>query len=226
MRLPNRYLDEGDLSQIYSRPIDLSNTNTNVNISFKFAYAKRNSSNNERFTFWVSSDCGESWSLRGIWNNNFDTAPMTNINWAPSSPAHWESVTIDNLTSSQLVSNFMFKFEFDSDGGNNFYIDDINIEGPNATSVDELDISNNINVFPNPASSEATVSISGDQRYTFDLNLINSLGQTVISQGSLPFNGGTEQFVLNTGALSPGVYILSLETHDGKRAVKRLMLVR
>lgn len=226
LRLPNRYLSEGDVSQILSYPIDLSNTNTDVEITFKYAYAKRNSSNSERFTFWVSSNCGETWSLRGIWNNNFDTAPMTNINWAPSSSSHWETVTIDNLSETHLVSNFMFKFEFESDGGNNFYIDDINIQGPVVSSIEEKDISDQISVFPNPATDEVNLMISGEQGYRFDLVLLNTLGQPVMSKGQQVFNGGTDQYTLNTANLSAGVYFMSIETSTGERAVKRLLVVR
>lgn len=224
--LPNRSLNEGDVSEVWSQPIDLSNTNTDVTISFKYAYARRNSGNNEKLMFWVSNNCGETWSLREILSNSFETAPFTNAYWFPSSASHWETVVVDNISPSYLVSNFKFKFVFQSDDGNNIFIDDINISGPDATSIDDMDISNNLTVFPNPASNQINLSLSGDKGYSFDLRLINSLGQTVMSESSLRFTGGIAQYSLDTGALSPGVYMLSVETSEGKRAMKRVMLIR
>lgn len=226
IKLPNRYLQAGDLSEIWSNPIDLSNTNTDVTISFKYAYARRNPGNSERLKFWVSNDCGETWSLRGIWTNNFETVPFTSLNWHPSEPAHWETVVIDNLSSNQLVSNFRFKFEFESDGGNNFFIDDINIVGPDATSIDEVDISSQVEVFPNPAREQVNLHIAGESGYSFNYQLVNTLGQSVYSRENVVFGGGTEQYQINTSSFSPGVYILNIQTDKGKRAVKRIMLIR
>lgn len=226
LMLPNRSLSEGDLSEVWSQPIDLSNTNTEVTLTFKYAYARRNSGNSEKLMLWVSNNCGETWSLRKILSNTFETAPFTNSYWFPSSASHWETVVVDNISQSHLVSNFKFKFVFESDGGNNVFIDDINIIGPNTTSVDDLDISNDLTVFPNPVSSHINLAISGDNSYSFDLRLINSLGQTVLSESSVRFSGGTEQYSLDAGALSTGVYMLAIETHDGKRAMKRVMLIR
>ena len=226
LMLQNRSLTSGDLSEIWSQPIDLSNTNTDVSITFKYAYARRNPGNYERLKLFVSTDCGNSWNLRGIWTNNFETVPFTNAFWLPSSPSHWETVTVDNLTGSQLVSNFRFKFAFESDGGNNIFIDDINITGPNTTSVNDLDISSDISVFPNPATSDVNLSISGEGGYTFDLRMTNYLGQDVITRSGMVFNGGKEQYTLNTSSLSAGVYVLTIDSSEGKRAVKRIMIIR
>src|SRR5690606_4528530 len=94
LMLPNRSLSAGDVSEIWSQPIDLSDTTAEITMTFKYAYARRNLGNNERLMLWVSGNCGESWSLKGIWNNDFETVSYTNSYWIPSSPSHWETVTI------------------------------------------------------------------------------------------------------------------------------------
>lgn len=226
LMLPNRNLPAGSESEIWSEPIDLSNTNTDVTLSFKYAYARRNPGNNERLMLWSSNNCGSSWSLRGIWNNDFATVPYTGGFWYPSSSSHWETVVIDNITPSQLVSNFMLKFTFESDGGNNFFIDDINIIGPNTTGIDDHNISDDVSVFPNPASNHLTVSVNGDKPYKFDLRLTNTLGQAVVAQKQLTFGGGQAQFTVETSNLAAGVYLLNIETDAGEHAVKRVMIVR
>lgn len=226
LMLPNRNLAVGSESEIWSEPIDLSNTNTDVTLTFKYAYARRNPGNNERLMLWSSNNCGESWSLRDIWTNDFATVPYTGGFWYPSSASDWETVVVDNITQSQLVSNFMFKFTFESDGGNNFFVDDINIDGPNTTGLDDHNISANVSVFPNPASDYLTVSVNGDKAYKFDLRLTNTLGKAVVAQQQLTFGGGQAQFKVETSDLAAGVYLLNIQTDAGEHAVKRVMIVR
>lgn len=226
LMLPNRNLPAGSESEIWSEPIDLSNTNTDVTLSFKYAYARRNPGNNERLMLWSSNNCGASWSLRGIWNNDFATVPYTGGFWYPSSSSDWETVEITNITESQLVSNFLFKFTFESDGGNNFFVDDINIDGPSVTGIDDHNISANVSVFPNPATNHLTVLVNGDKPYKFDLRLTNTLGQAVVAQKQLTFGGGQAQFKVETSDLAAGVYLLNIQTEAGEHAVKRVMIVR
>lgn len=226
LRLPNRDLSPGDVSEIWSMPIDLSNTNTDVTISFKYAYSRRNPSVNERFRFWVSSDCGESWSLKGIWSNDFATGPFTNTNWYPSTPDHWEQVTINNINDNQLVSNFRFKFEFESDGGNNFYIEDINITGPVVSSIPESELLDEVNVFPVPAADILNVRISGSKSFTYQLNLMNALGQQVYALDRTAFGGGVQQFSVDVSSLAAGIYHLVIQAESGERIVKRVVVSR
>lgn len=224
--LQNRSLDEGAVSEIISQPIDLSNTNTDVALSFKYAYARRNPGNSEKLLIWVSGNCGETWSLKDILSNDFETASFTNALWFPNSASQWETVTIDNISPGQLVSNFRFKFEFQSDGGNNIFIDDININGPNTTGFDEVDISSNLSVFPNPAHDVINLEIFDDRGYQFSVSLYNPLGQVVLQQDALNFAGGQGLFTFDTSHLSAGVYTLQVETEEGKRGVQRVMITR
>lgn len=225
LMLPNRSLSEGDESEIWSQPIDLSGTNTDVEVTFKYAYARRNPGNNEKLQFWVSSNCGQTWSLRGIWSNNFETLPSyTNSYWVPTSSSHWETVVIDNIPENYLVSNFRFKFTFQSDGGNNFFIDDINITGPEVSGINTSDISSSVAVFPNPARDQVNLTLTGDKAFTFNLQLLNTLGQAVWTKDQMQFSGGSQQFEINTTDLSSGMYLLYLENENGERAIKRIMI--
>ncbi len=226
LRLPNRNLAAGSVSEIISKPIDLSNTTTDVVISFKYAYARRNPSNNERMRFWVSADCGETWSLRGIWSNNFETAPFTNVNWFPSSPGHWEQVEITNILENHLVENFRFKFSFESDGGNNFFVDDINISGPLVSSVEDMDISQQITVFPVPTTDLLNIALYGVDPYMYHVELYNPVGQLVYATGQNAFPGGSDQITLDTRSYAAGIYHMVLLNDKGQRAVKRVVVAR
>ncbi len=226
LMLPNRSLSAGDVSEIWSQPIDLSDTTAEITMTFKYAYARRNPGNNERLMLWVSGNCGESWSLKGIWNNDFETVSYTNSYWIPSSPSHWETVTIDNISMNHLVSNFRYKFQFDSDGGNNIFIDDININGISTVNVIELQNSGSITVFPNPAQGYLNLNINGRQSYTFQMQLLNTVGQTVWAESNLKFGGGTESYIIETSDFGAGVYLLLVETESGEKSVQRVLLIR
>ena len=100
--------------------------------------------------FLISSDCGESWVIaRGL----NPTAGATTSEFVPTS---WgtQNITINN---SFFTSNFRFKIRVTNGDGNNFYIDDININS--VVGIDENEIISNLSVYPNPMNTNATASI-------------------------------------------------------------------
>lgn len=226
LKLGNRYNPAGQIDEVMSKTINLSDTNTVVAVSFKYAYARRNPGNNERLSLWISNDCGLSWSLRALLNNDFETGPFTSADWVPTSEAQWQEVVINNITQSHYVSNFRFKFRFESDGGNNVFIDDINIGNAESLSVQDLINSDEISLFPNPGSDRVSLAINAPLPFDYDLTIFNAMGQAVQSFANRNFAGGSDQFVLNTSDLSAGIYLINLQTKGGNRIVKRLVISR
>jgi len=226
LKLGNRYNPAGQIDEVMSQTIDLSNTSTTVALSYKYAYAKRNPGNNERLSLWISNDCGVSWSLRSMQINNFDTAPYTSANWSPTSESQWQEVIVNNIIPNHYVSNFRFKFRFESDGGNNVYIDDINIDNPLTLSAHNVVGSDEISLFPNPAGDQVNLLINASLPFDYDLTIYNAMGQAVQASANKNFPGGTDQIVLNTSDLSAGIYLVNLQTKGGNRIVKRLVISR
>jgi hypothetical protein len=60
------------------------------------------------------------------------TAPDQN-NFIPSSLVEWKEASVNSILGPFCVENFRFKIEFVSGGGNNLYIDNINISYENTT---------------------------------------------------------------------------------------------
>ena len=85
------------------------------------------------------------------------TAPDQN-NFLPSF-GDWREATITSLIGPFCVQNFRFKFEFESGGGNDLYIDNINISYENTTAINTSN-KNEVSIFPNPANNNLTVSSS------------------------------------------------------------------
>ena len=113
--------------ELVSTTFDLSML-TSATFSFKYAGAQTNAGNQDRMYLYVSTNCGETWLPR--WSESgsqLATAGVQPGNWSPTA-ADWQTETI-NLSPNYLVENLMFRFVFEADGGNNFYLDDINIQG-------------------------------------------------------------------------------------------------
>lgn len=222
LRLLNTNNDDGDVDEFISGTIDLSNA-TSVELSFKYAFAQKTSSNTDYLRVYVSSDCGETWSVRkNLSPSVIATASNTSSSFVPTA-SDWETVTITNITSSYWTSNFRFKFQFVSGGGNNIYIDDINIYDPSTVSVKESDDVNLFRVFPNPANDMAKVSFDLLEGNDVKIVLTDMLGQQiqVIEQAKL--NAGSHQFEINTNELSNGIYFVNLSV-EGRLITQKLVI--
>jgi hypothetical protein len=103
---------------------------TDAKFGYRYAYKSRPGNPGlDRVEFAVSSDCGNTW-------NTFHTtiggllAPSQSqaTPYTPQSDSDWgtDSASIPTIF---LVDNAVFRISFESRGGNNFYIDNINIAG-------------------------------------------------------------------------------------------------
>ena len=117
----------GERETLISGTIDLSQM-ASASFSFKYAYAQVGSSIDKvRLSF--SSDCGETWSLGWLGIASImTTASSTSSAFIPSS-SQWNTQTLASISGGLLNEGFMYKFELESDSGNHFYLDEINITG-------------------------------------------------------------------------------------------------
>ena len=147
-KLDNSQGQNGSIDELISNTIDLSNSGA-ASISFKYAFAKRNSGNSDYLQILASKDCGETWFIRkNISSSIISTMPNTNSNFTPNG-TDWKVITIGaNSFTNYLVSDFRFKFKFVNGGGNDLYIDDINVSG--SLSINETEKLYNFSVSPNP----------------------------------------------------------------------------
>lgn len=127
-------------AEIYSPTFDLSNF-TSGELTFKVAYAQR-TNNNDILRVLFSFDCGQTWVIRFVrGGSSLSGVSPTNAPYFVGSPSEYESYSI-NIDQNFLVSDFRFQFLFQSAGGNNIFIDDININGTLSDTPDLLYPSN------------------------------------------------------------------------------------
>ncbi len=206
--LNNFDANEGEVSQLTSEVLDLSGV-TGLVMTFDYAFAKKTSSATaDKLFVKVSNDCGNTWSVRkqlagsGLLTVT-DSVPASFI---PSSDLEWKSSSISSITSSFWTNSFRVKFEFESSGGNNLYIDNINLSDPSMASVNILD--KIVRVYPNPSESVLNIMENGMNWTSYVIN--NTLGQK-LQTGNL---SNTNH--IDISILSEGVYWLSLMDNNNQ----------
>jgi len=200
----------GGKDNILSKTYDLTGVG-NAQINFKYAYRKRTSTDNEKLKVYVSNNCGQSWSLRKqLAGSALGSSTSTSAYNSPAA-ADWMLFDVTNITSAYYTQGFRFRIEFESDGGNNIYIDDINIDinvGTPEITRENLDF----NVYPNPVNTNATIDYTLASSGKVEIKLTDVVGQVVavLENGVKPV--GNHKVQLNASKLNAkGVYFVTLQ---------------
>ena len=216
-RLVNYGQQPSNIDELISAPIDLSVVpeSGSVTLSFRYAYRKRTSSDYEFLKVFISNDCGGEWAQRKTLGGNALSSQTSTSYWAPSSQDDWKTVHMTNVTSSYFAENFRMRFRFEGEGGNNFYLDDINLyEGsPSDEIIVGLEDSGQdiqMNIYPNPSDADIHVEFSLMQGQIFNAQIIDITGK-VISSHQIQANEGQNLLILDTKSLSQGSYMIRLK---------------
>lgn len=222
LRLVNTAGMNGRLDQFISPTIDLSDASA-VTFTFRYAFARRNASSDDRLRVYVSNNCGETWSLRRqlFGASNLPTAANTTSSFVPASADDWELSEITAISSNFHVPDFRVRFEFESNGGNNLYLDDININGQPVGIAEVISGQGpSLVVYPNPASGSAQTLINVATAGRVQVELLDVLGRTVteLHNGQLP--SGTRTLDLPIAGLPAGLYFVRMQQAGRSEAVR------
>lgn len=223
VRLQNSNSMDGITNELLSRTFDMSQA-TDITISYRWAYAKRTSTSDDVLNLQVSNDCGATWSLRKIMRGSttLPTAPNTSGNFIPSGPDQWGYVEVSNISSTSHVSDFRFKFVFESDGGNNLYLDDVNVNGMPVGVNDLEGGSVQLQVLPNPVRDAARLAFKLASPAESRIDVIDATGRTVRSL-ALGTISGNQLIGLPVQGLESGTYLVQLVS-GGQWAVSRFVM--
>jgi PKD repeat protein len=215
----------GNFDELVSSTVDLSSITSNpgVTLSFRYAYSKRQSGNDEWLRVFISKDCGDSWAQRKTIHGSALGSNISNTNWTPSE-SDWVTIHMTNVTSAYWTSNFKYKFQFESDGGNNFYLDDINIY-PGSPSddlilgVDERAGLGHLTLFPNPVEDELNVrfDLNNAQQVEF---LVQDIAGKVVQSRYVQGQTGANLVVLGTEGISSGMYFLQIRSGGTQQSIQ------
>jgi len=130
----NNYNGNEDARSDYliSPSLDLSDMQA-AQITFKVAFAQKTDTTKDALRVYISADCGESWALRYVESSSsLATVSTTTSSYTPAGSNEWEEHVV-YLDQTYYVDGFKFKIEFLNKGGNNLYLDDINISGTSSS---------------------------------------------------------------------------------------------
>jgi PKD repeat protein len=213
VKLDNSQGTNGSIDELISNTIDLSNSAA-ASISFKYAFAKRNSGNTDYLQVFASKDCGETWFMRkNISSSIISTMPNTNAGIIPTG-SDWKTITIGpNSFTNYLVSNFRFKFKFVNGGGNDFFIDNINLSG--SVSIDENELNQKLTIHPNPVKDNINISFNSTSKLTNPvLELYDAMGKLVNSKKLNHIVIGANEIEMSSSNFDAGWYLLVLKSQE------------
>jgi len=93
------------------------------------------------------------------------------------------------------------------------------------SSTGDLDISESIEIWPNPSSGKTTVSIQNGEYRDLDLKVYDLLGHLVLVNGKRNELVSGLQWELNLTGLSAGIYQVRIEG-SGRQGIGKILLVR
>ncbi len=222
IRIVNTAAMNGQMDELVSGTIDMSDA-TAIHLDYRYAYAQRATGNDDRLRVYASNNCGETWALRqqlrGINTLNTAGGPVSG-SFVPNGPAQWGYSEVTNMGSTYHVADFRLRFEFESAGGNNVYLDDININGM-PVSIQELASGDvGLMVAPNPAEGEAWVMFDLDRNEQVSLDLYDVLGRTVMQLHHGTMGAGAQRLPLPVEGLQSGMYLIRMQHGAGDHVVR------
>jgi hypothetical protein len=207
------------IDELTSAPIDLSvipSTET-VTLSFRYAYRKKTTADYEYLKVFVTSDCGETWAQRKTIGGNQLSSSVSSTSWKPTQQSEWVTVHMVNVTSLYFTPNFKMKFKFEGEGGNNIYLDDINLYAGSPSDNLVLGLTENsdlsaIDLYPNPTEEDIHIRYSSVNDSRLNVSILDLSGK-IISTTAVQSKSGDNLIVIPTTGLAAGTYLVQLGTN-------------
>jgi PKD repeat protein len=219
---PHTLFVENDLSasgsvfNLYSPAYDIS-TIPGAVLSFYYAFAPRPVGANyteDLLAVSYSTDCGKSWldAYRQKGTTISTIGNGTAAPFVPSGATEWKQLTIpvSKVISSPASQNVLFKIQFVSNGGNNFFLDAINIGFPASVQNSFYNNTANFNVYPNPTNGQTQISLSLPASSAITLTVTDIMGKEIAVLANGNFISGQHQFNFDAANLPVGVYVVKL----------------
>lgn len=206
----------GNIDQLISSAIDLSavNATDGVTLSFRYSFKKASSTSTDILRVYFTANCGDTWAVRKTLSaTTMSGSSFQASSWTPTAN-DWTTVHMTNVTNTYWNENFRYKFEFTSNGGNNMYLDDINIyigapsDNLIVAGIDETAFTA-VNLYPNPADEELNISFQAINNEKMTILLTDLTGK-IIQTNTIQANEGENLVLLNTSDFAKGVYFVNL----------------
>ncbi len=193
--------DEDDVSV----SVDLSSME-DIYLTFDVAYAQYATNYSDSLEVLISTDCGETMtSMYFKGGDDLATAADNTDSWVPSSD-EWRT---DSVDLSGYIGNpdVMIVFRSHTGWGNNYYIDNIELDEELIIGVPEL-IDSDLSIYPNPVATGEQIELSRPLKGAVDFDLYDLSGKHVFHAREI----GVRTF--DIPQISIGSYIYVLRSRD------------
>ena len=223
----NNYNSPNDVTQLISPSYNPSSM-TVPKLSWKSAFAKKaTGSSNDQLIIYSSIDCGASWQIVTIKTaSTMSSAPNTDADFFPSGTAQWKTFTQTLSAGLASSSNVRFKFYLKNNGGNNLFLDDINVFGDSPVGINEFKPINNFSVYPNPTKESAFIAFDlKSEVQNLKITLKDVLGKeiTTIVNGHSFISGRYNMSIDQGKKLSSGLYFIEFNA-DNNITIEKLIV--
>lgn len=221
----NLQVANGVVSHIYSPVVNCSFVGTPASMKFKVAYAQRGGSSEDKLEVWISTDCGRTWTRR--YSKSGDALSTktgyASSAWTPNA-SEWreESVSVVPVAGKQTA---MFRFTITDGGGNNLYIDDINVVDAPIGFTDLQSAAASLEVYPNPGFGDATVGYSLNKVSDVTLSVRDITGRLVgsmVKANQAPGSFNARVSEICGLDLKSGIYMITISTNSNSMTTRWL----
>ncbi len=203
--------------ELISPAYDLSSI-LSPTLTFRLHFANRITANYDKLVISISNNCAKTWQqiYSRAASGSLNTIPgNTSTSYTPAygSDDDWRLDKI-NIINSYAGGIVRFKFAFTSGGGNNIFLDDINIGGISTTALSEnVNKQNPVKVFPNPAKDKVNVHVNTKEMVNGLVEVVDVVGKVIMSQ---KIGDDDKNLIsINTAGLKDGVYFIRLIQTNG-----------
>lgn len=158
---------------------------------------------------------------RDINFSNFSLSNTTDFSFAANSGSNstltpGEAIQISVIVNAANTGNITGNLSFNTNipGGQSSFVIPITAQSV-IVSIDELSLSNRVDVFPNPMEDQLYIRFEGNEQ--LDIRLFDALGKAI----DIEFLNANQN-IINTSSLAKGVYLL--EINQGEEKVVRKLV--
>ena len=198
LMLKNSFSSEDNSDEVIVGPVDVTPFES-FSLTWRYAFAQRASGNDDKLLVYTSIDCGKTWRLKYQKSGSgIATAPATFSQFFPSSASGWDIDAINSFNATEKnAETLLIKFQFQNKGGNNFFLDDIKVEGQYKNEpVLEYPRKGAVNVAANPTINWKAVGGATTYEYQVDVhtdfNTSSLISGSTTALGLDPNNTDTE----------------------------------
>lgn len=205
----------GEISEVISPAFNMGYISS-AQLNFYYSFATKTSNPQQMtdvFKVFYSTDCGGSWILlKTKTGAELACAGMHDDDYIPVQ-SEWLKETI-TIPLALAQKNIRFKFQFTaSTNANNFYLDDVNIEG--VVGLSEIASTTDIlSIYPNPISNTSTIKFNNIAESNTKITLVDIVGKEVAVISDSMLSSGIHEFELNSENLSNGMYIVKIQSNN------------